>query len=209
MSDAPARAMPKSVTLTLSSSSRITLWGLRSRWITFRRWAKRAASEDLLGDRDRAAQVERRLGPDHVLERPALAVLHRDVVGAVELAAVVDADDVRVLEPGGRGGLAAEALDELASCAKRRCRSFIAIAPPEVRVLGAVHVGHPAGADLVQDAVAPVDDRVLGNVASSGPQQRLHHLLGDRRGDRAALPGRLLDRHGDRDARVRRPARRR
>ena len=40
-------------------------------------------------------------------------VLHRDVVGAVELAAVVDADDVRVLKAGRRLGLAAEALDEL------------------------------------------------------------------------------------------------
>ena len=30
-SEAPARAIPKSVTLTRSSSSMITLWGLRSR----------------------------------------------------------------------------------------------------------------------------------------------------------------------------------
>ena len=43
MSEAPARAMPKSVTLAWSASSMITLWGLRSRWITPRRWAKRAA----------------------------------------------------------------------------------------------------------------------------------------------------------------------
>ena len=43
MSDAPARAIPKSVTFARPSSSMITLWGLRSRWITPRRWAKRAA----------------------------------------------------------------------------------------------------------------------------------------------------------------------
>ena len=43
MSEAPARAMPKSVTLARSSSSTITLCGLRSRWTTPRRWAKRAA----------------------------------------------------------------------------------------------------------------------------------------------------------------------
>ncbi len=43
MSDAPARAMPKSVTLARPSASTITLWGLRSRWMIPRRWAKRAA----------------------------------------------------------------------------------------------------------------------------------------------------------------------
>ncbi len=43
MSDAPARAMPKSVTLARPSSSIITLWGLRSRCTTPRRCAKRAA----------------------------------------------------------------------------------------------------------------------------------------------------------------------
>ena len=48
-----------------------------------------------------------------VLERAPLEVLHRDVVGAVPLAAVVDGDDVLVLEAGGARGLAAEALDEL------------------------------------------------------------------------------------------------
>ena len=43
MSEAPARAMPKSVTLAWPESSTITLWGLRSRWITPRRCANRAA----------------------------------------------------------------------------------------------------------------------------------------------------------------------
>src|SRR5947208_1999909 len=43
MSDAPARAIPKSVTFARPSSSMITLCGLMSRWITPRRWAKRAA----------------------------------------------------------------------------------------------------------------------------------------------------------------------
>ena len=43
MSDAPARAMPKSVTLARSSSSTMTLCGLKSRWMIPRRCAKRAA----------------------------------------------------------------------------------------------------------------------------------------------------------------------
>ena len=61
MSDAPARAMPKSVTFTRSSSSIITLCGLRSRWTIPVRCAKRAGLEDLHGDVDRADRVERRL----------------------------------------------------------------------------------------------------------------------------------------------------
>ena len=43
MSDAPARAIPKSVTFAWPESSTITLWGFRSRWMIPRRWANRAA----------------------------------------------------------------------------------------------------------------------------------------------------------------------
>ncbi len=43
MSEAPARAIPKSVTLARPSSSSITLCGLKSRCTTPRLWAKRAA----------------------------------------------------------------------------------------------------------------------------------------------------------------------
>ena len=44
ISEAPARAMPKSVTVAFPSSSTITFCGLRSRWTTPWRWAKPAAS---------------------------------------------------------------------------------------------------------------------------------------------------------------------
>ena len=43
ISDAPARAIPKSVTLAWPAASTITLCGLKSRWITPWRWAKPAA----------------------------------------------------------------------------------------------------------------------------------------------------------------------
>ena len=43
MSDAPARAMPKSVTFNRPSGSTITLCGLRSRWMIPRLCANRAA----------------------------------------------------------------------------------------------------------------------------------------------------------------------
>jgi hypothetical protein len=44
ISDAPARAMPKSVTLACQASSTITLCGLKSLWITECRCAKPAAA---------------------------------------------------------------------------------------------------------------------------------------------------------------------
>ena len=44
ISEAPARAMPKSVTFACQASSTITLWGLKSRWITWWRWANAAAA---------------------------------------------------------------------------------------------------------------------------------------------------------------------
>ena len=44
ISEAPARAMPKSVTLACPCSSTITLWGLKSLWITPCRCANPAAS---------------------------------------------------------------------------------------------------------------------------------------------------------------------
>ena len=75
------------------------------------RWAKRAASSTW---REVDRVLRRQPAVDQLLQRAALDVLHRDVVGAVELAAVEDGDDVRVLEAGRRLGLAAEALDELA-----------------------------------------------------------------------------------------------
>ena len=43
MSEAPARAIPKSVTFARPSLSMMTLWGLRSRWMIPRLWANRAA----------------------------------------------------------------------------------------------------------------------------------------------------------------------
>ena len=66
--------------------------------------------QDLLGDADRVEGIERAVLDDDLLERAALEVLHRDVVGAVPLAAVVDADDVRVLQARRGGGLAPEPL---------------------------------------------------------------------------------------------------
>ena len=148
MSDAPARAIPKSVTFARPSSSTITLCGLMSRWTIPRRWAKRAGAQDLDRDVDRPRRG--RAAPslaDELLERAPVEVLHRDVVGAVPLAAVEDADDVRVLQAGGARGLAAEALDELGVLGEAAVEQLERDLAAELRVLGAVDVGHPARAE--------------------------------------------------------------
>ena len=79
---------------------------------------------------DLADQVRRLLGRqagvDQLLQRAPLQVLHRDVVGAVELAAIEDGDHVGVLQAGGRLGLAAEALDELVVLGEAACRTLSA-----------------------------------------------------------------------------------
>ena len=161
MSDAPARAMPKSVTFARPSASTMTLCGLRSRWMIPRRCAKRAARRTWIDEVDRADGVQRRLVLDELLERAAVEVLHRDVVGAVPLAAVVDRDDVLVLEPGGVRRLAAEALDELLVLGEARVE--------ELQRDACGRAGGPRRSRrrpcrpsraACSDAVAAVDDRV-------------------------------------------------
>ena len=73
MSDAPARAMPKSVTLARPSSSTITLCGLMSRCTTPRRCAKRAALRIWIDEVDRERRVERAVVAHDLLEVAARA----------------------------------------------------------------------------------------------------------------------------------------
>ena len=111
--------------------------------------------------RSRASGRQRRLLRDERLERAALEVLHRDVVGAVPLAAVVD----RRRRAGAAGRRRADAsrrkrstnsrvLGEAAVEDLQRDRAA------ELQVLGAVDVGHAAGAEAALDLVAAVDDGV-------------------------------------------------
>ncbi len=170
ISDAPARAMPKSVTLAWPLSSTITLCGLKSRWMTPRRWAKPAAAR-IWRPRSiaRSWSSGASAATTSLSVRPA-QVLHRDVVGAVVLAAVVDADHVRVLQAGGGRGLAAEALDELVVLGEAAVQHLERDLAAEVGVLGAVDVGHPARADPVDDPVAAVDERVVGDLGHPLPR---------------------------------------
>ena len=116
--------------------------------------------EDLERVGDRLADRERAASEDQLLEAAALDHLHRDVVGALGLAAVVDRDDVRVRERRSRLRLAPEALDEELVVRVAVVQDLDRHAPPELLVLGQIHVRHAAGAELAQDPVAPVEERV-------------------------------------------------
>src|SRR3712207_495041 len=105
---------------------------------------------------DRADRVQRRLVGGDLLERAPLQVLHRDVRRPVPLAAVEDADDVGVLQPGGARRLAAEALHELLVLGEAPMQELERDVAPELLVDRAVDVGHPARPDAVLDAVAAV-----------------------------------------------------
>ena len=111
MSETPARAVPKSVTNHLALGvDEITFCGLRSRGGRCRGGGRREQAPAPGGSSPPPAQGVR---PAWIscLQGAALDVVHRDVVGALELAAVVDADDVRgvprwratVLSPHGAG----------------------------------------------------------------------------------------------------------
>ena len=74
---------------------------------------ERERAEDLARVVDRDRDRRRAVADEQLLERAPVEELHRDVVGALRLAAVEDRDDVRMVEPGGALRLAAEPLDEL------------------------------------------------------------------------------------------------
>ena len=105
-------------------------------------------------------------------KRAAVEVLHRDVVGAFRLAAVIDRDDVRMRKAGRVLRLTAEALDELFVAGVAIVQDLDRDAPAEHLVLGEVDVRHPARAELAQDAVTPVEERVDQGVGNGhGPSQ--------------------------------------
>src|SRR5439155_10683735 len=121
--------------------------------------------EDLARVPDRDVDGRGAAADDQLLERAAVEELHRDVVGVLGLAAVVDRDDVRVVERGGVLRLAAEALDELVIVRVAAVEDLDGNAAAELLVLGEGHVGHSAGPELALDPVAPVEQGVDEGVA--------------------------------------------
>jgi hypothetical protein len=131
-------------------------------------------AEDLarVVDRDRG---RRRAVPDEkLLDRAPVEVFHRDVVGALGLAAVVDRDDVRVREASRVLGFAPEPLDELVVLRVAVVEDLDRDRPAQLLVLREVDVRHSTRAQLADDLVAAVEhliDEHVGNwhVLSSTP----------------------------------------
>ena len=123
--------------------------------------------EDLLGGVDRLQRRERRAAPDDLLQVRARQVLHDDVVAAVRLAAVVDGDDVRVVQPGRRRGLAPEALHELGVRGVGLGQHLDRHLAVEQAVVAEVDPRHAARAELAAQLVAAADE-LPGLERSSG-----------------------------------------
>lgn len=86
-------------------------------------------------------------------ERPALDELHDDEVLAAVFPDLVDRANVRVVERGGRAGLAQQALARGLVAAVVRRQHLQGHVAAQHHVAGAVDHPHPAGAELRVDAV--------------------------------------------------------
>ena len=116
ISEAPARAIPKSATRARPSRSTSTFCGLRSRWMIPCSWANFAPVRIWRINSTASPTLSPRLirSLSDAPSTYSIAIQCR----FPRLAPVEDADDVRVLEPGRGLGLAPEALDELGVLAR-------------------------------------------------------------------------------------------
>src|SRR5437588_12125127 len=121
--------------------------------------------EDLAPVLDRDVDRSGAAADDQLLERATVEELHRDVVGVLRLTAVVDRDDVRMVERCGVLRLAAEALDELVVVPVAAVEDLDCDSAAELLVFGEVDIRHPAGPELALDPVATVEEGVDEGVA--------------------------------------------
>jgi hypothetical protein len=129
--------------------------------------------EQLLLVRDRGLDRERAAGHDQLLQAAALDHLHGDVVRPLGLPAVVDGDDVRMGQAGGGLRLAPEALDEEVVLRVALVQDLDGDAAAEILVLREIDVRHPPRAELPQDAIAAVEERVDEGVRGTGHGRNL------------------------------------
>jgi hypothetical protein len=112
---------------------------------------------------DRGEQIQRsrggegRLLADHVTQRAAGDVLHRQEQGAVVVTLVEHRDHVRVREAGGGPGLGHEPAGELGVVTEPVVHHLERDGPVQPHVEGLVDRGHPALGDAGTDAVPSVE----------------------------------------------------
>ena len=188
----PARAMPKSVTLTWPAAVMSTLPGLTSRCTTPLRVRERERGGDVGADLGGLAGVRAGRVADDVAQRAAVDVLHDDEVRAVLLAPVVDRDDVGVVQVGRGLRLAPEPLDERRVAGELGREHLERDRAVEQLVAGQVHLGHAAPGDARDDLVAVGEDGRRGWVMSSR-QRYPSGLVGTRARRRFAAVSARID----------------
>ena len=109
-------------------------------------------SGSLLSDPNRTSRFQRALA-EHLLQVGAVDEAHRDVQLAVDLAGVVNGDDIRVLERRRQPRLAQEALPERSIRSEVRGKQLQCDVAVEREIARAVDDPHPAAAD---DRLDPV-----------------------------------------------------
>ena len=107
----------------------------------------------------------RRSSSQHLVEPLPLDELHGVVVDPVGRPDVEHRDDVRVVQPGGAAGLAAEPEQPERVAAGLGREHLQGDVPAEGHLLGLVHHPHPAAGHLPQDAVVA---ELLGRAVRAG-----------------------------------------
>ena len=90
---------------------------------------------------------------DLFAERHAVDVLHRDEGRALAVADLVDVRDVGMIERGGGFGLSDETLHAITIRRDVGRQDLQRHFPIELRILGQIHLAHPAGAEQRGDPV--------------------------------------------------------
>jgi hypothetical protein len=90
---------------------------------------------------------------EHVTQRRSLDELHHDVEPPVAFAGVVDGDDAGVVQRRRRSGLLFESPDGSHVGGGIQVQHFDGYVATELRIPGAIHLTHPAGAERPDDLV--------------------------------------------------------
>ena len=117
------------------------------------RMRERERGAHVAGDLGGALGQQRPFLSDDVAQRPALDVLHDDVVRAVVRAGVVHADDVRMVQRRGRLCFAAEARDEVRVAGELDQQRLDRDRAAEHTVPAEVYLGHAARTEPVAQLV--------------------------------------------------------